>query len=79
MDEVYWLRSCQRIAEKISASCDKAKEFHVLKHHVVFVHVNCLRKGPSLYCAENANEKCDWSSAMHWAQWWTRPTHLKIL
>ena len=26
---VHWLRSCQRVAEKISASCDKAKEFHL--------------------------------------------------
>ena len=31
---------------------------------------------------EDANfidEECDWTSAKHWAQWWTSLTHLKML
>ena len=100
---VHWLRSCQRVAEKISASCDRAKEFHLFVSLATQIPllgnsltvIACFetlcgvcpckqlqKEYPSLFSTEDANfidEKCDWSSAKHWAQWWTRPTHLKML
>ena len=39
-------------------------------------------KYPLLCSIEDAvsiDDNCDWSSAKHWAQWWIRAKHLKIL
>ena len=43
---------------------------------------NLQKKYLFMYNVEDVNfidEECDWTSAKHWAQWWTRPTHLKML
>ena len=37
---------------------------------------------PTLCSVDDAafvDKNCDWSSAKHWAQWWTRCDHLKML
>ena len=41
-----------------------------------------LKKIPTLCSSDDAHfvdSDCDWSKARHWAQWWTRARHLKML
>ena len=41
-----------------------------------------LEKLPGICSAEEAHfvdNECDWSRAKHWAQWWCRSTHLRML
>ena len=41
-----------------------------------------VSKVPAVIFLEDAtfvDEMCDWTSAKHWAQWWTRSNHLKML
>ena len=41
-----------------------------------------LKIVPTLCESDDArfiDENCDWSCAKHWAQWWTRYDHLKML
>ena len=43
---------------------------------------NLLQKLSSLCTTQEAtiiDKECNWSAAKHWAQWWTRATHLKVL
>ena len=36
-------------------------------------------KGLKQEDAEFVDDKCNWTSASHWANWWTRPAHMKML
>ena len=41
-----------------------------------------IRKIPTVCSFEDAkfiDKQCDWTIAKHWAQWWTRSSHLKML
>ena len=41
-----------------------------------------IQKIPTVCSSEYANfidKQCDWTIAKHWAQWWTRSSHLKML
>ena len=41
-----------------------------------------VSKVPAVISLDEAtfvDEMCDWTSAKHWAQWWTRSNHLKML
>ena len=41
-----------------------------------------LEKLPGICSTEEAHfvdNECDWSRAKHWAQWWCRSTHLRML
>ena len=101
--KVHWLRSCQRVADRVSSSPNKQLERRVfleicrkiktLDSRVDVVACfeslcgvrsvsNLLQKLPSLCTIQEAtiiDEQCNWSVAKHWAQWWTRATHLKML
>ena len=100
---VHWLRSCQRVAERISHSNDRQRERDLFVHLAkqipslgsVLAVIACFEalcgvrqctvlqeEYPYMCNAEDArfiDENCDWSPIKHWAQWWTRSTHLKML
>ena len=99
--KVHWIRSCQRVAEKVAFSCDRQKErtlfVHVARQIPLFTSAisvvacfetlcglrQCQILQKEFICspedAKCIDESCDWTAAKHWAQWWTRSTHLKML
>ena len=98
---VHWMRSWQKIRDRVATSKDKQREKALFSQiasqiqklagqHIslCFEVLSGIKSAKLLLCivtnlheqdVQFIDEECDWSTAKHWAQWWTRPKHLAML
>ena len=102
--QVHWIRSCQRICDRVISTTGKHKEqaiFRTLSSAITSLHnqskivaffqalcsalpiTEVIQKVPSISISHDevawVDANCDWSCTSHWAQWWSKPEHLKML
>ena len=97
--QVHWIRSCQRVCDRICKSSTEKNVFKTLSAAITCLHkqtnviacfealcgersvVSMIKIVTSLNLkdAKFVDKHADWSAANHWASWWTRDEHLRML